>query len=255
MVDIRAVKNIVIEAAKIFSSKDAVNKITQKGNSDYVTEVDFLVQQYIENQLAQLYPEIQFISEEADNAEVCRANYVWVLDPVDGTTNLIHDYKRSAISLALMKDGETVMGIIYNPYTEELFYAEKGKGSFLNDKPIRVSSVDTMEQSLIAFGTSPYYKELADDIFRLTKRIFMECIDVRRTASAALDLADVACGRIEAYYEPRLKLWDYAAGMLLVREAGGNVLYFDGTDASDDMVADIIAGNKNISAKIIERYM
>lgn len=254
MVDINVVMEIVKEASALFASREAAAHIVEKGRADFVTEVDFKVQQFVEERLRNAYPAIQFMSEEADNSAICKDGYYWVLDPVDGTTNLIHDYRRSAISLALMKGGESLLGIIYNPYADEMFYAEKGKGSFLNGRQIFVSSEPTMEKSLIAFGTSPYSKEISTEIFMLVDRIYKDCADVRRTASAALDLADVACGRIEAYFERRLKLWDYAAGMLLIREAGGKVLYYDGREAADDQVADILAGNTAIADKILNCY-
>lgn len=254
MVDINVVMEIVKESSELFASREAAANIVEKGRADFVTEVDFKVQQFVEEHLKIAYPEIQFMSEEADNSAICKDGYYWVLDPVDGTTNLIHDYRRSAISLALMKGGEALLGIIYNPYADEMFYAEKGKGCFLNGRQVFVSKETTMEKSLIAFGTSPYSKEISTEIFMLVDRIYKDCADVRRTASAALDLADVACGRIEAYFERRLKLWDYAAGMLLIREAGGEVFYYDGRRAADDQVADILAGNATIAGKILNCY-
>ena len=254
MVDIHVVMKIVKEASALFASREAAANIVEKGRADFVTEVDFKVQQFVEEQLKTAYPAIQFMSEEADNSAICKDEYYWVLDPVDGTTNLIHDYRRSAISLALMKGGESLLGIIYNPYADEMFYAEKGKGCFLNGRQVFVSKETTMEKSLIAFGTSPYSKEISTEIFMLVDRIYKDCADVRRTASAALDLADVACGRIEAYFERRLKLWDYAAGMLLIREAGGEVFYYDGREASDEQVADILAGNAAIAPRILKNY-
>ena len=255
MVDINAVMKIVKDASALFASREAAENVTEKGRADFVTEVDLQVQQFVEERLQVLYPEIQFMGEEADNSHICKDGAYWVLDPVDGTTNLIHDYRRSSISLALMKNGESLLGIIYNPYADEMFHAEKGKGCYLNGKPVSVSKETTMEKSLIAFGTTPYTKELSIEIFDLVRRVYMDCADVRRTASAALDLADVACGRIDAYFEKRLKLWDYAAGMLLVREAGGEVYYYDGRKAGDDQVADILAGNAVIPGKILENYL
>lgn len=254
-IDISYIKEVLIEAADIFSKKEAAEQIITKGRADFVTAVDMQVQEFLQEKLLKTYPEIQFMSEELDNSRIDREGYFWVLDPVDGTTNLIHDYKRSAISLALMKGGESLLGFIYNPYAKEMFHAIKGHGSFLNDMPIHVSSQTEMADSLITVGTAPYYKELAKENFALIERLYGDCVDIRRTGSAALDLVDVACGRIEGYFEKRLKIWDYAAGMLIVREAGGQVCYFDGRPAAGESVADVAAGNKVILEKLLKEYL
>ena len=254
-IDISYIKEVLIEAADIFSKKEAAEQIITKGRADFVTAVDMQVQEFLQEKLLKTYPEIQFMSEELDNSRIDREGYFWVLDPVDGTTNLIHDYKRSAISLALMKGGEALLGFIYNPYAKEMFHGVKGGGGFLNEEPIRVSEETDMANSLITVGTAPYYKELAGENFAVMERLYGDCVDIRRTGSAALDLADVACGRIEGYFEKRLKIWDYAAGMLLVREAGGEVCYFDGRPAAGDPVGDIVAGNKSIARMLREEYL
>mgnify|MGYP000742078522 CR=1 FL=1 len=137
--------------------------------------MDYAVQQYIQEHLEASYPHIQFLSEEKANQEIDQSGLVWVLDPVDGTTNLIHDYHTSCISLALMGGGEVVLGMIYNPYSKELFQAKKGGGSYLNGERIAVSGATQMEESLIAIGTSPYHKEMADENFELFTRLFLDC--------------------------------------------------------------------------------
>lgn len=254
MVDILKVQQVVREAAKLFSDRDATAQIKQKGAFDYVTAVDEAVQEFIKKELGKLYPEIQFIGEESDNSEVDWDGLVWVLDPVDGTTNLIHDYQNSAISLALMDHRELLMGIVYNPFIEEMYYAEKGKGSFLNGKRIHVSQAKHMNESLISVGTSPYHKYEADEIFQTFAALYKDCQDLRRCGSAAIDMAHVACGRIEAYTEKHLKIWDYAAATLLVREAGGTVLDYQGNEFTMEPVGNIIAGNASIPAILAEKY-
>ncbi|MBQ8822292.1 MAG: inositol monophosphatase [Lachnospiraceae bacterium] len=254
-IDIEFVKKTIMEAADIFSNKESVGKIVTKGRADFVTAVDMQVQQLMQERLTAKYPQIQFMSEELDNSAINKEDYMWVLDPVDGTTNLIHDFKRSAISLALMKGGESLLGFIYNPYARELFYAIKGEGSYLNGEPIRVSEETQMADSLITVGTTPYYKELARENFGIIEKLYGDCVDIRRTGSAALDLADVACGRTEGYFEKRLKIWDYAAGMLIVREAGGEVYYFDGRLAAGEPAGDIVAGNRTIVEILRKEYL
>ena len=177
------------------------------------------------------------------------------MDPVDGTTNLIRDYKCSAVSLALFEKRQPIMGIVYDPYLKEMYFAKAGEGCWLNGKRITVSSIGTLEQSLIAIGTSPYYKELAEENFEVFKKLFQNSLDVRRSGSAAVDLAHVACGRIDCYLERNLKIWDYAAGMLLVREAGGVVWNYKGEDATDTYMGDILAGNSQIATVVQREYL
>ena len=243
------------KAGKLFADRNAAAHTREKGVADYVTEVDFAVQQFIRRRLEELYPEVQFLSEEKSNEEIDKDGLVWVLDPVDGTTNLIHDYRASVISLALMQKGSVVLGMIYNPYTDELFSAQKGKGSYCNGQKIEVSGAETMEKCLISIGTSPYYKEMAEKNFKVFQAIFKDCQDIRRSGSAALDLAYVACGRIEAYFERNLKIWDYAAGMLLVRESGGQVMDYRGNDADTEMISNITAANPKINSVLTEKYL
>ncbi len=254
-INIEEIKALLKKAGKLFADRNAAAHTREKGVADYVTEVDFAVQQFIRGRLEELYPEVQFLSEEKSNEEIDKNGLVWVLDPVDGTTNLIHDYRASVISLALMQEGSVVLGMIYNPYTDELFSAQKGKGSYCNGQKIEVSGAETIEKSLIAIGTSPYYKEMAEENFKVFQAVFKDCQDIRRSGSAALDLAYVACGRIEAYFERNLKIWDYAAGMLLVREAGGRVTDYRGNDADTEMISDITAANPKINSVLTAKYL
>ena len=254
-VDVNWLEQLLRSAGKLFQDRTLAGQTREKGVADYVTAVDYEVQQYIRTQLEEQYPRIQFLSEEKSNDDVDRSGLVWVLDPVDGTTNLIHDYQASVISLALMDKGESVLGMIYDPYMNELFLAEKGKGSFCNGRRIHVSRAASMEECLIAIGTSPYYKELAEENFELFKRLFVDCQDVRRSGSAARDLAYVACGRLDGYLEQRLKIWDFAAGMLLVREAGGCVRDYQGEDLGAIMIGDVVAANTDVSSAIRENYL
>ena len=253
-INFQAVCQIVQEAGELFLNREAAAHTTVKGRADFVTEVDLAVQQFIKEKLEVMYPQVQFLSEEKTNDEVDRNGLMWVLDPVDGTTNLIHDYRASAISLALMDKGETVLGIIYNPYRREMYTAEVGKGCYCNGRQIRVSGAENMENCLISIGTSPYYKEMTRENFALFEKIYADCVDIRRSGSAAVDLSDVASGRLDAYFEKRLKLWDFAAGMLLVKEAGGLVLNCDGGPVRCDMVEDIVAGSPAIVKLLTEQY-
>lgn len=252
MIDYKLVKQIVRQASKLFTDRESAGRIKEKGMCDFVTAVDEAVQNFIQKELQLLYPDILFMGEESTEASIDMNRLVWVLDPVDGTTNLIHDYKNSAISLALLDKKEVIAGIIYDPYLDEMYFAEKGKGAYLNEQPIHVSNAKSISESLIAIGTSPYYKNEAADNFKTFEKIYMDCQDIRRTGSAALDLAHIACGRIEGYLEKKLKIWDFAAGALIVREAGGCVFDYEGNDRTMEPIGDVVAGNGSV-AKILAR--
>lgn len=246
---------LVKEAAKLFENRNAASAIRVKGVADFVTAVDTSVQAMIQQDLQQRYPDIQFLGEEKDNSAINRKGTYWVLDPVDGTTNLIHDYHASVISLALMVEGVPSVGIIYDPYTKELFTAERGHGAFLNGEPIHVSKAQKMCECLIAFGPTPYRKELADQTFAMLKNVFLDVHDIRRSGSAALDLAYTACGRADGFFERELHLWDFAAGMLLVREAGGVVTDYSGATLDVPLVSDVCAANPAIQHLLVSQYL
>ena len=192
-----------------------------------------------------------FLAEEQENPDYS-GKPAWILDPIDGTTNLIHDYRMSAVSLAFYDGREVVFGAVYNPFTEELFTAEKGKGAFLNGKLIRCTETQAIGSCLAAIGTAPYYKEEAAQNFERFQKVFLACQDIRRSGSAALDLCYVACGRIDAYFERHLKPWDYAAGLLLVWEAGGCVTDWQGKALDVTRRNDVLATNGRVHEWFLE---
>lgn len=174
----------------------------------------------------------------------------WILDPIDGTTNLIHDYQHSVVSLALYNKGEIVLGVIYDPFREDVYYAQKGKGSFLNGSPIHVSDAETLRETIVTIGTSPYDRELTEVNFQRFQRVFERSQDIRRTGSAALDLAYVACGRTGGFFESLLSPWDFAAGMLLVTEAGGRVTNYAGESLNLLQRGSVIASNGKVHEEL-----
>ena len=249
-IEIQNIIKIVEDAAGILSQRDLIGDISVKGPADFVTEADKDIQQFIQAELLVQYPDIQFLGEEDSQKEVDFYGKMWVLDPVDGTTNLIHDYRSSAISLALFEAGKPVLGIIYQPYTKELFWAQKGKGAFLGTERISVSEAGSLSESIVNVGTSPYKKELADENFELIKKVFCKSQDIRRSGSAALDLAWIACGRSDAFFERNLKLWDFAAGWIIIEEAGGKIADFNGMEISPVIAADIVTGTPKVCEEL-----
>lgn len=215
------VSRLVRQAGELFFDKTLSGQQKEKGPKDYVTQTDVTVQAFLCQALSREFPHVGFLGEEQPAHCWDFQGPVWVLDPVDGTANLIHGLAYSAISLALVEADRPVLGVVYNPYTRELFSARQGGGAFLNGKPIRVSQTDNLAQALVAVGTAPGARQEAPETFRRMARVYAACQDIRRMGAASLELCAVACGRLEGFYESHLKPWDYAAGMLLVQEAGG----------------------------------
>lgn len=230
--------------AVMLSATDALAQ-EKSGHRDVVTQYDQRVQAMLMEHLAAVVPGSSFYCEEL--AENCPLDgeRVFIIDPIDGTMNFLKGLHHSCISIAYCERGELLAGAVYNPYADELFTAEKGKGAFLNGKPIHVAET-TLADSLVHFGTSPYYDSVTDDTFAVARKVYAASLDVRRKGSAALDLCDVAAGRVGLYFEMSLSLWDYAAGALLVREAGGVVTRMDGSALPfDGGKPSILAGNRD----------
>jgi len=214
--------------------KDSVNHvsdemITAKASMDFVTQIDKDSERLLVDGLADILPEAGFIAEEGTSTKVGK-RYDWIIDPIDGTTNFIHGVSPFCISIALRDNDELVLGVIYDPILKECFYAWKSGGAWLNGKPIMVSKKKKLNESLIATGF-PYTDFSLIDKFMASLRVFMtKTHGVRRLGSAAMDLAYVACGRFDAFYEYHLKPWDVAAGTVLIMEAGGKVCDFNETN-------------------------
>lgn len=245
---------VLVKAAAELLLENMDNKkvVTKSGTANFVTEVDLKVQELIVKKLKQILPESNIIAEETAANEFELGRYTWILDPVDGTTNLMYGFKYSAISLGLMAEGIPYAGIVYNPYLKELFTAQKGKGAFVNEQQITVTGSKLLADSLITFGTSPYDRGKADETFRTAKNVFLKCRDLRRTGSAALDICNVAAGRMDGFFEMELQPWDYAAGSVILEEAGGRI-----TDWQDNKLSYIsktaaIASNGYIHDELIK---
>lgn len=215
----------------------------KSGPANFVTEYDTKVQARLCEGLKKILPEARFVGEEGQQQAPASEGLCFVVDPIDGTTNFIKDYHMSCISVALLENGVVRLGIIYNPYLQELYHAVRGKGAFCNGKPIRVSE-QPLENGIVLFGTSPYDAALAKESFQMAYDYFTKSLDIRRSGSAALDLCAIAVGRAELFFEMKLSPWDYAAGSLLVEEAGGKITDLDGNPLSFDHPCSLLARNK-----------
>ena len=237
-----SVERIAREAGRIILRFGDFDVEQKEGHANFVTSVDKAVQDYLSAALQSALPGSAFIGEEQENGALTDAP-TWIIDPVDGTTNLIHNYRQSAVSIALCENGQPVLAAVYQPYTDEFFFAEKGRGATLNGEAIRVSGTE-FGRALVGFGTSPYNAALAVDSMNLALSFMRSCADIRRSGSAALDLCHVACGRLDVFFELVLQPWDYAAGALLVMEAGGQLIMpFSGDGLCFSRPQGILAAN------------
>ena len=239
--DIKKVIEIVRETDKIFFDDELRGNVREKGKHDYVTAADTGISEYLHKRLKEEFPNIGFKSEEEKSFENCRE--YWILDPIDGTTNFMHQINQCAVSLGLCSDGEVKAGIIYVPYTKEFFWAEKGKGAFLNGSPISCSKNEKLSDCLGAIELNAYFKNECDETLNQAKKIYLNCQDVRVIGCAAASLAYIACGKLDVFVGRYLKTWDFAAGYVIVSEAGGNVTTTDGPINVDVLNQHIVATN------------
>lgn len=249
----KKVENIIIDAGNLIAAS-IMNRsmIEEKGFANYVTEIDYKVQEILTSKLMEIIPDSNVIGEESKHNVYDIEKPTWIIDPVDGTTNLMYGYKHSAISVGLYKENQPYMGFIYNPYLKEMFFAEAGKGAFLNDVPIKVTNNSVMEECLAGFGTNPYDRRSADETFQIVTTLFKKCRDVRRSGSAALDMVYVACGRMDLFFEKSLQPWDYAAGFIILSEAGGITTDWFGKTPQITCPSSIVCSNEKLQQEILE---
>jgi myo-inositol-1(or 4)-monophosphatase len=227
--------------------------ISYKGAINLVTEMDVRSEQIVTERLLAAFPDHGILAEESASREG-RSRYRWIIDPLDGTTNYAHGYPCFAVSIGLEFAGDVIVGVVYDPMRDEMFSAEKGKGAHLNGSPIRVSAVDTLLQSLLATGFPYDRRESSRNNLVFFNRLIMASQEVRRDGSASLDLCYVAAGRLDGFWELKLKPWDVAAGMLILREAGGRATDFSGMQ-STPYDSEIVASNGVIHAQMIEALL
>ena len=245
---IEKIVEIVREASKLMAKENI--DIEQKGNdSNYVTSADVNVQRYLQDKLLSLIPGSYFVGEESDSAGAS-GEYVWIVDPIDGTSNFIRDIGISSISVGLVKNGEPYMGVVYQPYRDEMYWAEIGHGAFLNGRRIHVSDRD-FRHSHLCSAMSLYNKNYAEPCFNIIKRVYAESDDLRRLGSAATELVYLAAGRVELYFEIRLFPWDIAGAIPIIKEAGGFIeILFENRLPLDHPVAMIAANTQNNLARL-----
>jgi myo-inositol-1(or 4)-monophosphatase len=232
-------------------------QVVEKQRMDYASEVDGLAEAEIVKELRRANPEYAILGEEggAQKGNRGASRYTWVIDPLDGTSNYLHGIPHWCVSIALLENGEPLHGVVFDPLRNELFTASRGSGAVLNERRIRIGERNELTGAMLITGFPPRERARAPAQLECLRELLVEAEDVRRTGSAALDLAWVACGRADAYFEAGVQPWDIAAGVLLVREAGGRVCDFRGSNLTKLDVAEargrqVVAGNIKVSEAV-----
>ncbi|HEY2344317.1 MAG TPA: inositol monophosphatase family protein [Xanthomonadaceae bacterium] len=228
--------------------------VVEKSRQDFASEVDAQAEAEIVKELRRAHPDYAVLGEEGGAKG--KSNNVWVIDPIDGTSNYLRGNPHFCVSIALVENGTPTHGVVYDPLRNELFTASRGSGATLNDKRIRCTQRSTLEGAVLATGFAPRERTRAPAQLECIRVLLEQAEDIRRAGSAALDLAWVACGRVDGYFEAGVKAWDIAAGMLLVREAGGHACDFNGgSDHLLDMTGgragvQVVAGNLKLVGEL-----
>lgn len=241
----------VREAGAIVRSADGDKGVKEKsGHQDLVTRYDSAVQRFLEERLLALLPEAGFLGEEDAPSHADR-EWVFIVDPIDGTTNFIKGIPLVGISVGLARNGKMEQGVVYNPYTDEMFTARRGHGAILNGKPISTTELP-LADGIALFGSAPYYRELGNISFAIAHQLYENSLDVRRMGASSLDLCYLAAGRAECYFECVLSPWDYAAGSLILEEAGGVVTDMTGQPLRFDRKCSLAAANAVCHETLLE---
>ena len=248
-------KKIAVNAALkagsyILKNLGKVKSVRYKGEINIVTEIDKKAESIIVNTIKKAYPDHNFLAEEKIYKKR-NLDYTWIIDPLDGTTNFLHGFPIFCVSIALQYKDDIILGVVYDPTRDELFYAEKGKGAFLNKKKIRVSKTRDLKKSLLATGFAYNKKRVRNNNVTNFFSVMKAAQAVRRAGSAAIDLCYVACGRFDGFWELFLHPWDTAAGILIVEESGGKVTRMDGKDYTI-YDKEILATNSKIHKQVIK---
>lgn len=224
-----AIISIVREAGDIVrTATDIAGKTSEKsGAADLVTKYDVAVENFLREKLTALLPDALFYGEESEKCGDPTKGWVFIVDPIDGTTNFVRGLNQSAVSVGLYRDGAAEYAVVYDPFKDEMFSAQRGKGAFLNGAPIRVSD-RPLEKGIFGMGTAIYNREFEEQTISVLGQLFARSCDFRRMGAAALDLCYVAAGRYDAFFEFSLAPWDFAAGRLIITEAGGLISTMEG---------------------------
>lgn len=265
--DYNAIVALVYGARTLARRKLKEGDVKLKGKADFVTETDLAVSEYIKTGLKKIEPQAAFVTEE--EREHVQSDRRFILDPIDGTTNLVRGYNMSTVSLGYYERGEILFGVVYNPFSDELFFAVKGRGAHVYNASrgiggllkkgvehyeggaLHVSDLPVCD-AIVEFGAGSTNKAVSHESFAIGKRVFEDCLDLRRLSSTALSLCYIAAGRIDGYFERRIKPWDYAAASLILEESGGALAQWNGQPLPFDQPSTILAGNRAVFGYLCE---
>ncbi|BEV72085.1 MULTISPECIES: inositol monophosphatase family protein [unclassified Paludibacterium] len=225
-------------------------RVERKKHNDFVSEVDRAAEQTIIETILEAYPKHAILAEESGAKGVGQAEYEWIIDPIDGTTNFIHGHTQYAVSIALAHKGQIQQGVVYDPNRNDLFTASRGVGAFLNDRRIRVGKRTNLNECVISTGFPVVDQSYIDTYLGMLKDVIGRTAGVRREGAAAIDLCNVACGRVDGFWEFNLKPWDIAAGSLIIQEAGGIVTDMKGEQEWFES-GDIVAASPKVLAQLL----
>ena len=247
----KEIESAARKAGEIMLSANSIEAATdaKSGHANFVTKYDRKVQEFLFAELARVLPEASFVGEEEGAAsfrEEYRRGFAFVIDPIDGTTNFIKAYRPSVTSIGLLLDGKPYIGVVYNPYQDVMFSAERGKGAYRNGVRIH-SSEEPLARSLFSMGTAPYYEELTARSFQIAAAYLPRTIDMRRSGTAAWDLCLLAEGITGLYYELKLGLWDFTAGAVIAEEAGCVLTDIDGNELTYDGPSSVLAVSAGVA--------
>lgn len=250
---LKSICDIVVETGNLITKPGKNLGIEAKpGTSNFVTAYDSFVQKTLISKLKVLFPDAEFVGEEDGCSTYKRTSeYAFFIDPIDGTTNFIQDFKASAICVGLAKNERLEIGVVYNLFREELFYAQRGKGAFLNEMPLHIENKG-LKEGILCIDTAPYNPEIRHSIFEQIEKLSYHSMDLRCVGSAALSICYQACGRAVGYLSPRLCVWDYAAASVILEEAGGKLTSKNGEDPDFRTYIPIIAGTCKGVEEILE---
>lgn len=256
--DYNAIIKLIYAAKDIATDAILQADVQEKSADDFVTAVDFAISDFVKKGLQEIAPDVAFVTEE--ESEHVSSGRRFVLDPIDGTTNLIRGNKQVSISLGYYEENHVEFGVVFNPFYGEMFFAIKGKGAHYYDAKNGVDELTRIgvenytadvikvtdlpyRKAIVEFGANVSNKKMADKNFALAKRVFTECLDIRRNCSSALAICYIACGRIDGYFERALKVWDYCAAALILEEAGGKLSQWNGEPLPFVEPTTIVAAN------------
>lgn len=246
--------DLVKKASEFVFDKELRDDVNLKGSADFVTAVDLKISEFLKNELKKLTPDIGFMSEE-ESGEIAEKR--WILDPIDGTTNLVYDYNMSSVSLAYFDGKRVDFGVIYNPFNGDLFVAKHGEGAYLNGERLASAPDRELTECIIEFGAGSTKKQYTEQSFAIAKEVFANCLDIRRICSSALAIAYVAAGKLNGYFERVIKPWDYAAATLMLEECGAICSDWNGEPIQYEKASSFVCGTKKayeFLLKTIENY-